>query len=370
MDDSSLGQTSSDLLEAIRLHRAGDLDRAAAGYRAVLATGEDATALCNLGSIQRVRGAVGEAEDLLLRAVELQPERSPARLNLANLLFQMCRLDEAGEAYAEVIRLDPTNRQAKRDLGNVYLALGRDIEGWALYDERPERMNSQGRNLSFPEWRGESLAGKRLIVLAEQGFGDLIFAGRYLWSLGAAHVTFACRPELCRLFSQLPIEVVPWREGISIKTYDYWALPLSLPRWAPPVIAPYFSGSPRGAGRIGVAWRGNPLPDPGRSLPEALGTRLLAIPGAISLLPEDSGARDFQDTADLVAGLDAVISVDTAIAHLAGSMGKRAIVLLQHNSADWRWRERSPWYPRVTVVRQPGAGDWAPSIRKATDLVL
>jgi ADP-heptose:LPS heptosyltransferase len=101
-----------------------------------------------------------------------------------------------------------------------------------------------------------------------------------------------------------------------------------------------------------VAWRGNALPDPGRSLPPELGAALLAMPGAVSLQPEDSGAADFQATADLIAGLDLVVSIDTSIAHLAGAMGKPTLVLLQKDVVEWRWRAdaagRSAGIPRRT----------------------
>ncbi|MGZ6020294.1 MAG: glycosyltransferase family 9 protein, partial [Phenylobacterium sp.] len=103
-------------------------------------------------------------------------------------------------------------------------------------------------------------------------------------------------------------------------------------------------------------------PDPGRSLPPDLAARLLALPGAVSLDPEDSGAQDFQDTADLIAGLDRVISVDTSAAHLAGAMGAPTQVLLKARSGDWRWREAAPgvaaWHPSVRIARQPAQGDW------------
>jgi tetratricopeptide (TPR) repeat protein len=163
----------TDLVGAIALHRAGDVDGAESAYRAILATREDATALCNLGSIQRAKGAVSEAEALLRRAVAARPARTPARLNLANLLWRSLRLSEAAQAYAEIL-------------------------------------------------------------------------------------------------------------------HDDWALAMSLPRWGRAAAPPYLFGAATAGHHVGVAWRGNALPDPGRSLPRDLTERLLRPPGAISLHPEDT----------------------------------------------------------------------------------
>jgi ADP-heptose:LPS heptosyltransferase len=109
----------------------------------------------------------------------------------------------------------------------------------------------------------------------------------------------------------------------------------------------------------GAAYHPN---DANRSLPPTVAAELLALPGAVSLRPEDTGARDFQDTADLIAGLDLVITVDTAVAHLAASLGKPTWILLPAAKTDWRWQKErtdSPWYPSVRLFRQGSAGDWA-----------
>jgi len=107
-------------------------------------------------------------------------------------------------------------------------------------------------------------------------------------------------------------------------------------------------------------------------MPEAEARRLLALPGAISLHPEDTGAADFQDTADIIAGLDLVISVDTSVAHLAGAMGKPVWVLVAAHAIDWHWlrdRSDSPWYASARVFRQAAPGDWASVVDRVVDQV-
>jgi ADP-heptose:LPS heptosyltransferase len=115
---------------------------------------------------------------------------------------------------------------------------------------------------------------------------------------------------------------------------------------------------------VGLVTRGSPTHrnDAHRSLPDALAAELRAAPGAVSLHPEDSGARDLQETAEIIAGLDLVVTVDTAVAHLAGSLGKPTWVLLPAHGCDWRWlRDRldSPWYPSVRLYRQAAPGGWS-----------
>ena len=197
------------------------------------------------------------------------------------------------------------------------------------------------------------------MIWPEQGYGDQILAARFIPHLAAAQTTLVVQHELVRLFDGLSARVVTSAGDISVADHDYWILPMSLPRWAPPVAnGAYLSGRPMRSGGVGIAWKGNALPDPGRSLPAEFAAELLALPGAISLHPEDTGARDFQATADLIAGLDLVISIDTSVAHLAGALGKPTFVLLQHHSADWRWGDSPAWYASVETLRQPAPGDW------------
>jgi hypothetical protein len=343
---------------ALDRHKAGDFAEAEADYRAALAARPDHDdAWGNLGLILARRDDP-EAGDALRQAIALRPDKASHHYNLGNHLFRQGRLAEADGAFAHAWGIDPDLPGLAISYALTRLALGDFDLGWALYDRRPERQKTDARALSFPEWRGEPLEGRRLFVWVEQGFGDLIFAARFLRRLEAREITYVCRPPMVRLMSHLPVSVVPYEPPMEVAPHDYWALPMSLPRWTPGPLwtGPYLQGRGARRGRFGLAWRGNAAPDPGRSLPEPLANRLLQLPGAVSLDPEASRAQDFQDTADLIAGLDVVVSVDTSVAHLAGAMGKPVWLLLQERSIDWRWTQ--PWYPDVRVFRQPRQGDW------------
>lgn len=362
-----------DVDEAFRLaverHRAGDLAAAEAGYRAVLTAHEHPGALRNLAVLLETTERTDEARTLYARWAAMVPETAAVWQTLGNFRRFTGELQAAEQAYRRAIELDPGLRQAQADLGLVLLAQGRFAEGWPLYEQRPRRLRTAARRLRFPEWMGEPLEGKRLFIWSEQGYGDQIMMARFVRELGAAHITLTCAPGLARLFAQLPAEVVPLADEVQAPAHDYWVLPMSIPaklgvdeRTIPQ--APYLTAPPRARGGIGVMARGNPSYawDRSRSPPPAVGAELLALPGAMSLDPADTGAADFQDTAEIVAGLDLVITSDTSVAHLAGALGKTTWLLLSDHGLDWRWmRERadSPWYPSLRLYRQPRAGDWA-----------
>ena len=258
-------------------------------------------------------------------------------------------------------------------LGYAVLAQGRYEEGFRHYQAR---RNIPAFGIALPpfpnpRWAGESLVGKRLLVWPEQGFGDQIMFSRFALALAraGASITLAVPRPLVRLFEGTPVAIRATDQSMEVAGYDYVALAGDLPGLChatvealpPPWPIKGTPGAPRG--RIGVVASGDPKHpnDANRSLPPDLAARLLALPGAISLRPEDTGAQDFQATADLIAGLDLVISVDTATAHLAASMGKPTWILIPHQRTDWRWlrdRKDSPWYPSARLWRQNRPDDW------------
>ncbi len=322
-------------------------------------------------------GRPDEALSLLAAATQAAPESSLAHHDLGGVLKLLGRLAEAEASLRRAHALAPDDPRTRHALGIVLLSQGRYGEGWPLYDARHAipQLGLIKPALPFPEWRGEDVAGKRVLIFPEQGLGDQIQYARFAPWLAAkgADVTLLCHPALARLFAQsLGVRVIAAAGGVDFPDPDYWVMsgsvagrtglgPDDLPN------APYLRAAPgphAAAGRIGVVTRGNPAHtnDAHRSLPAAQAAELTALPGAVSLHPEDTGAADMADTAALVTGLDLVITVDTAVAHLAGALGKPVWILLPRVMTDWRWMEArtdSPWYPSARLFRQPAAGDWA-----------
>ncbi|HEX2559500.1 hypothetical protein [Phenylobacterium sp.] len=274
------------------------------------------------------------------------------------------RLADAEKVYRV---LAPYYWRARDNLGLLLLADGRLEEGFALYEgrfTRPERRVEKPA-LSFPEWGGERVGS--LLVWPEQGFGDQILHARWIGELArrGVEVTLLCPPPLIRLFDQLPARMLAQEGQLQVPRHEAFVMLGSLPfrcgaSAASVPAEPYLKAEPAPGDGIGVCWRGDPR-YPGnaaRSLSPEAAERLSRL--GRSLLPEDTGANDFMETAEIIAGLDLVITVDTSIANLAGALGKRCWVLLAQ-PCDWRWMRSgaaTPWYPSARLFRQPSAGDW------------
>jgi tetratricopeptide (TPR) repeat protein len=327
--------------EAYAAHQRGDFARAERGYRG------------------------------LIRSKPLE-----AQHNLGLVLGAVGRFEAAEAAFRAALAAQP-NPGSRYALAELLLADGRYAEGWPLWEARRElpALKVPSPALAFPEWRGEALTGKRLLVFAEQGLGDSIMLARYFAPLQAAgaQIVFFCPPELHRLMAGLGVAVVGADPDPEAVRADYWTLTGSLParlattlETLPPPAE--FNGPALGSGGgIGVATQGSATHrnDVQRSLAPRQAQRLLKL--GRDLAPAATGATDFEDTAAIVADLDLVISVDTSVVHLAASMGKPVWVLLPARDTDWRWlraREDSPWYPSVRLFRQRVAGDWEPVLRR------
>lgn len=260
-----------------------------------------------------------------------------------------------------VIMVDsPLARGAAR--GAALLRAGRYNEGFALFDGwRADPHNiDKAPTLPFPVWRGQSVDGKRVLIWSEHGLGDQIMYARFAKILAdrGAEVVWLCPPALSRLFGSLGVTVLSADANHDLRCDFYCpssALPLGFdlsPETLPN--RPYLTAPPRQSGaRVGLMPVAS---NPDRSLPEGLTESLLRDLRALDLRPSSTGALDLQDTAELIAGLDLVITVDTAVAHLAGAMGRPTWVLLP-DPCDWRWmvgRSDSPWYPSATLFR----GGW------------
>ena len=368
----------------------------------------------NFGAMLAGQKRFAEAEAAYLQALESDPQSTAAWSNYGVLLACQQREAEAEQCYRTAMRLDPDYRRAPFNLAYLLLRQGRYEEGWACLEKR-DWYDSLARHFAFPRWQGEPLAGKSLLIAFEVGHGDMIQFCRYAALAkagGATRVDILCHPGLKSLFATLAgaDAVHAFDEALPVSDWDYWTLPLSLPFHfntrleSIPTDLPYLFADPErsqhwaailsgssGELRVGLVWKGNPRfeNDADRSLPSVAtlaplaalpGIRFFSLqkdageeelrrwPGSQPLNDLASGLGDFADTAAVVMNLDLVITVDTAVAHLAGALGKPCGVLLPAYKADWRWltgRTDSPWYPGVMrLFRQKAMGDWGPVVEE------
>ncbi|WP_436566094.1 tetratricopeptide repeat protein [Janthinobacterium sp. HLX7-2] len=389
----------------------GALQDAEAYYRRALAQSpDDVHLLQNLAALLMQCRRLAEAERIKRRVLALAPELFSAWSNLGVLLACAQRETEAESCYRRAIALDHGYANARYNLAYLLLRQGRLTEGWQMLEARPQP-SAFADYFRFPRWQGEALAGKSLLICPEAGMGDMLLFCRYvplLRQLGAAKVSVLCHPPLKALLQTLPgiDRVLAIGEAVPAEGWDYWVAVLSLPGLCGttletiPVPVPYLQAQPSAADawaarlspasqhtplRVGLAWKGNPAfeNDGERSLPSldvlaplgaVAGIQFLSLQkgagedemsAALSLAGGAAALGDMADTAALIASLDLVISVDTAVAHLAGALGKPCWVLLPDYRADWRWmagRSDSPWYPSMRLFRQPSLGGWAPLI--------
>lgn len=315
-------------------------------------------------------GAAVRATELFRQALEIEPHSNRALHNLSVVLRSQGRQSEAIDVKRRLLALHPGDENVQFDLAALLLEDGQYAEGWRYFEARTGASRSPAKApvLSIPRWQGEALAGKRIAVWAEQGLGDQIQFVRFVPMLQAlgAKVLLVCSPGLERLFAKLDVPVRT-STSVALENVDYWTMIMSLPLWLGidtggiPSL-PYLDARPRDLpSRIGVMTRGNPhfWNDRNRSLDRDNSSRVLEL--GISLHPEATGAKDMLDTAEIISGLDLVITVDTSVAHLTGAMGKPVWILLPAIGTDWRWmrdRTDSPWYPSARLYRQERPGDW------------
>jgi Tfp pilus assembly protein PilF len=365
----------------------------------------------NLGALLANLKRFEEAEAEYRRALELIPDSPAAWLNLGALQACLKQEMEAERSYRNAIKLDPNYRLAYFNLSYLFLRQGRLEEGWRCLEARNWYAHME-EILPCPRWRGESLNGRSLLIGFEAGHGDMIQFCRYaavLKAQGAAQITLICHPALKTLFTTMDgIDAVfGFDETIPQLKWDFWTPPLSMPFYCEtrldsiPADIPYLQADKKlvekwssvisrecvaSDVRVGLVWKGNARfeNDADRSLPnlgtlESLGSiagvRFFSMqkwaaedeaanpPIGLPLVNLGSRITDFADSAAIVMNLDLIICVDTAVAHLAGALGKECWVLLPDYKTDWRWltgRTDSPWYPRgMRLFRQPRMGDWA-----------
>ncbi len=370
-------------------------------------------ALFGLGNALVSVGRSEEAIGALQRAVGLDPKFALAWLALGTTHHQLGHHEAAVRAFNEALRVRPDLAAAHLNRALAWLVTGDFARGLPEYEWRldPGARDGEMRTSEAtaapdaPRWRGEPLDGRTLLVHAEQGFGDTLQFVRYVPLLAqrGARIVLEVQPPLLALIAplagqaritviaqgmprprtdlQCPLLSLPLALGTSMDT-----LPASTPYLAAPAAQRRkWRGSLGGQARrkIGLAWSGRIQKHENRALPLAALEPLFALEGIdwIVLQPQLSDAEhaaldahprarsihrlgtrvvDFADTAAVIERLDAVVSIDTSIAHLAGALGKPLWLMLPF-AADWRWfigRDDSPWYPGARLVRQPRPGAW------------
>jgi tetratricopeptide (TPR) repeat protein len=358
-------------------------------------------------------GGGAETREILRRMLETEHPGSEYYAATVAMLGELAiaegRFEDALPHLDRALQLEPRLETTRMLRGMTLLRLGRFREGWTDYAARetiPQLYPDVAATLADQVWRGQDLTGKTLLVTDDQGHGDSIQFFRYLPALldrGTASVTWRTFPSLVRLLAGS----APYAEVLSTLPpgawFDFETNSTNLPRafettleTIPAPVSYLRAPARRGAARkrpasrrsvggrlkVGLVWSGDPLHtrDHLRSIPAALLLTLTAIPGVSfhslqyqirhadrpaveahpALVRDIETAADFGDTAGMVAGLDLVIAVDTAIAHLAGALGK-PVWLILHAVPDWRWlvdRSDTPWYPDMRLFRVTQDESW------------
>ena len=390
--------------------RMGKMDQAMAAYKKAVELQPDyADARYNLGNILRDSGHLDQSIAEYIEAVRLRPGHAETHNNFGFALLELGRIEDAAAQYRDAIRLRPDYADAHLNLAFALLVRGDFERGLPEYEWRARRPAHGMPPLPQPQWDGGELTGKTILIRSEQGLGDGIQFVRYVPLLAArgATVILECLPELRRLFQDAPGAAHVVARGEAPAPFDLHCPLASLPLVfgtrleSIPAVTPYLHADSRvvqaQAARlningdtlnVGLVWAGNPdhRNDRKRSmsleqlspLAEVKGVRFFSLqkgkpaeqvrtpPAGMNLLDAAGELSDFADTAALIARLDLVITVDTAVAHLAGAMGRPVWVLLPF-APDWRWllgRDDSPWYPTMRLVRQDAPGQWEPVVAR------
>lgn len=369
--------------------------------------------LYNLGLWLQQQDRLEEAERMYRSVIERDPSHAEAHNNLGNVRFALGQPADALAAYGRAIELTPQHAEAQWNLGLVHLSLGQFDEGWRGYEWRFLQPGSSPREFSQPLWDGSPLAGRRILLHAEQGLGDALQFVRYapLVQARGGYVIVECHEPLLALFKGARgIHRLVGR-GCPLPEFDCHAPLLSLPHIfgtrldSIPAATPYLDVDPArvrqwggmmdqwSRPRVGLTWSGNPqykenakrLIPPGELAGLAVPgihffslqkgpSELLCLPPALGVQWLEDESTDLADTAAILQHLDLLITVDTSLAHLAGALGCPVWTLLAF-SADWRWlrnRDDSPWYPTMRLFRQQHRGDWGPvlaDVRRQLELL-
>jgi Flp pilus assembly protein TadD len=373
----------------------------------VLADGPDTVACHHLkGLVWAELNRFADALSSFERAVALGPNAAACWSNLGMMLKIEGRYDEAIAAHDRAVTLNGANPRFRVNRAVALLKAGLWERAWEDYESRLDLPNAPpvDRARLMPSLRpGDSLQGKTVLVLHEDGFGDTLQFLRYLPLLAerGARVVACVPPSLARVMRAVPGVAEVVTETRRLPPHDLVCPMFSLPRIfhttvetiplmpayvPPPDLLQRWTGRIPSGLRVGLVWAGQPRPtlpgfaavDARRSAGLAAFAPLFDLPGlvfvslqagaaarqlrseGIKLIDPMPEVEDFADTASIIAGLDVVVSVDTSVVHLAGLVGKPVFMLDRYDGC-WRWlsgRSDSPWYPGLTIVRQAQPGDW------------
>ncbi len=358
-----------------------------------------AQALNSLGLALAKQNKFAEAEEIFWDALKREPNNLLVLSNLANLAVDQLDFADAWPFFTKARAASQDSPLIRRDEAMARLLSGEFEMGWKLYEARLELPHALRVKPPCPMWRSESISGKKLLLLSEQGFGDAIQFCRYgvLLKQAGAELIWVVRKPLERLFAaNLAGQVITEESGLPDADFylPILSLPLALdklrPEDAPP--APYLRAPgepklpPSSKKKIGLVWTGSPTHerDHERSIPLARFAEILKLPAQFyapftgfgldqitdqPVMRLDNLIKDFADAAALLKQLDCLVTVDTASAHLAGALGVKTILLLPY-APDWRWGtqgETTPWYPSLTLLRQPIPGDWAAPVARLAE---
>jgi Tfp pilus assembly protein PilF len=364
----------------------------------------------NLGEALQYFGRIDEAISCYRQAIAFRSDYAEAHNNFGTALIEKKHLDEATSAFGEALKLSPESKFAHFNLGLIPLLRGDIQKGLPAIDRywRTIRQYPFNCDKLRPQWDGSPLNGKRILLYAEQGFGDTIHFVRYVpmvEQLGGK-VVLAVQPDLVSLIRSMKTraQVISYASDQAPEFdthYTLLLLPMALGTTLQnvPADVPYLFADqelssqwrkrmPSDGLKVGIAWAGRPTyrNDRNRStklstfapLAQVEGVHYFSLqkgyaadqartpPAGLNLTNWTDELKSFVDTAALIDNLDLVITIDTSIAHLAAAMGKPVWMMIAF-MPDWRWmldREDSPWYPTMRLFRQPAMGDWPPVLTK------
>ncbi|MBU6499131.1 MAG: tetratricopeptide repeat protein [Rhodospirillales bacterium] len=406
-------QTDAVHLKGLIAFRRGNTAEAAALMERSIAEGGIKSAhFRNLSELYRLQVRLDEALTAARRAVALDPADPLGPFNLAMIHYDRLEISACIAAARHAVDLRPNLPQAHMKLGQAHLLIGEFAKGWEEYEWRYQIPGAQplmppnfAARANAPQWNGQDLGDGILLLIADQGFGDVVMFTRYIpWVLErCAHVAIACSAEMLPILRRHFPAVPMFNRWDECPPYAAFCPFSGLPRLhgtrldSIPAKIPYlFADPPRsalwrerldalvpaGLRRIGIAWAGRPTHnndinrtitlDTLAPLAEVPGIALVSLQkgpataqiaaykGAAPLIDLDRQIADFDDTMAVIENIDLVVCVDTSVGHFAGAMGRPAWVMVPQ-APDWRWllgREDSPWYPSLRLLRHRAPRRW------------